>query len=238
MKSWNCESKKKKERSDNKVIKGLPTRGIKYILLLALLAAGALLLYGCGKNDQLEPCTVKTYDEAGHLTQTCKKDAYDFNTEIIDTDGKLISKYEMKRESDGRLTERKSYDPEGNLLNTEKYEYDGNTATVTSYDPSGEKTENTSEWEFDSGNRPVKVTTFDEEGEVISKGEYERDSYGNIKKMTLSNGSSGELKVYLEQIFDITYKDGHAIRSEDEYTFYDDDGKVSAKQKLKREFEY
>ena len=80
---------------------------ITHVLLAAFLAAGALFLYGCGKKDQLEPCTVKIYDETGQLIQTIKKDAYDFETEVYDIDGKLTSKFEMDRDSDGRLLERR-----------------------------------------------------------------------------------------------------------------------------------
>ena len=214
---------------------------ITHVLLAAFLAAGALFLYGCGKKDQLEPCTVKIYDETGQLIQTIKKDAYDFETEVYDIDGKLTSKFEMDRDSDGRLLERRVYDDEG-LDNIEKFEYKGRKATAVTYLSEDGSYDNTSKWhtckwEFDSGNRPVKFTRYEGEN-FIYKLEYERDSYGNNKKITLYMGSSEELKVVWEQKFDITYKDGHAVRSEDEKIIYDSDGQVDQKERTHREFEY
>lgn len=211
---------------------------IKHVLMISLLAISVLLLYGCGKKEeQLEPCTVKDYDGLGKMTGYSKKDAYDFATESYDGDGNLQNKYETKRDSDGRLTERKTYDGEGNLVIISKYEYKGETATVTNYNPDGQKTGNISEWEFDSGNRTVKVTTFNEEGDPIFKNEIERDSRGNIKEITIYDGSSGELKIANKQKIDTTYKDGRAVSSEIESTYYKD-GKALTPTKTHREYEY
>lgn len=224
-----------KEKSGFRLDVRLVFGGLIAVLLIAIIVTVILLLRSGGK---LEPCTVKVYDSEGNLTQYYKRDAYDFGTEFWDGDGELQYKYKIKRDSRGRMLERKFYDGNGDFLGSDKFEYEGKKATSTNYDSSGDKEGYKTEWVFDNKNRPMELVSYSELGDRTSRTVIERDSHGNGVSYVTYSYESGDKITSTKLILDITYEGNRPVSAKVVTTYYGSGGQVESTEKNRYEYEY
>ena len=223
--------------------------GISSVFLIAIIVA-AMIFFNKDTNQrnnsakrsnkqsgELEPCTVKVYDSDGNLDHSYTRDAYDFTLEYFDANGDLDYRYELIRDSEDRLTERKYYNKNDELLNIEKFRYDENRAAVTKYDSPDAETGEHYDWVFDDKNMPIELTYYFSNGDKCYRIVYERDSHGNVIALTNYGYSTGEESVIYEEKNDIVYEGGRAVSAEKEMIYYKNDD-VSSVEKNHVEYEY